>query len=194
MSREIPPDIENTATTSSSGSTLSGELLDWLKTILIAIVLMLLLNLFVFNISIVKGESMQPTLAELDRLFINKIVYEFDKPKRYDVVVLHDPSHTPDRKEFLVKRVIGIPGETVEIREHVLYINEEPQTEPYTNTLIEDPDFGPVKLEEGRYFVMGDNRHAGKSKDSRSFGSVSAEEIVGKAEFIFWPMSDMKKL
>lgn len=194
MSREIPPDIENTATTSSSGSTLSGELLDWLKTILVAVVLMLLLNLFVFNISIVKGESMQPTLVEQDRLFINKIVYEFDTPKRHDVVVLHDPSHTPDRKEFLVKRVIGIPGDKVEIREHVLYINEEPQTESYTNTPIEDPDFGPIRLEEGRYFVMGDNRHAGKSKDSRSFGSVSAEEIVGKAEFIFWPMSDMKKL
>ncbi|MCM3784888.1 signal peptidase I [Neobacillus mesonae] len=193
MSREIPPDIENTATP-SSGSTLPGELLDWLKTILIALVLMLLINMFVFNISIVKGESMQPTLAEQDRLFINKIVYELGTPKRHDVVVLHDPSNTPDRKEFLVKRVIGVPGDTVEIRDHVLYINGEAQTESYTNTMIEDSDFGPIKLEKDRYFVMGDNRHAGKSKDSRSFGSVFVDEIVGKAEFIFWPVSDMKKL
>ncbi|WP_211748378.1 signal peptidase I [Paenibacillus sp. Marseille-Q4541] len=194
MNRDVPPEKERAVTPSPSGSSVAKELKDWLKTIIIAFVIMLLLNLFVFNISIVKGESMQPTLTEQNRLFINKIIYEFEQPGRQDVIVLHDPSNGPDRKEFLVKRVIGIPGDLIEIRDHVLYVNGEAQNESYTDTIIEDPDFGPIKLQEDHYFVMGDNRHAGMSKDSRSFGSVTADKIVGRAEFIFWPKENMRKL
>lgn len=194
MNRNVPPQKERPVPSDPSGFSVSKELKDWFKTIVIALVIMLLLNLFVFNISIVKGESMQPTLTEQNRLFINKIIYEFESPERQDVVVLHDPSNGPDRKEFLVKRVIGIPGDLIEIRDHVLYVNGEAQQESYTDTVIEDPDFGPIKLQDNHYFVMGDNRHAGMSKDSRYFGSVTADEIVGKAEFIFWPKESMKRL
>lgn len=194
MNRNVPPKKDCPVPAAPSGFSVSKELKDWFKTIVIALVIMLLLNLFVFNISIVKGESMQPTLTEQNRLFINKIIYEFESPERQDVVVLHDPSNGPDRKEFLVKRVIGIPGDLIEIRDHVLYVNGEAQQESYTDTVIEDPDFGPIKLLDNHYFVMGDNRHAGMSKDSRYFGSVTADEIVGKAEFIFWPKESMKRL
>lgn len=173
---------------------LSSEVWDWAKTIVIAFVIMMLLNLFVFNLSMVKGQSMQPTLYEKERLFIDKIVYDFKSPSRGEIVVLRDPSDGPDKKEFLVKRVIGIPGDIVEVKNHKLYVNGQMQVEPYTEVEIQDPDFGPLKLDKDHYFVMGDNRHAGASKDSRSFGSVTAKAIVGRAEFIFWPVSQIKGL
>lgn len=170
------------------------ELWDWVKTIAIAFCIMVLLNMFVFNLSMVKGESMQPTLEESERLFINKMVYRFADPDRGDVIVLKDPSNGPDKKEFLVKRIVGLPGDTVEVKGHILYVNGEAQEETYTDVPIEDPDFAPVTLEEGRYFVMGDNRHHRKSKDSREFGSVKQSDIVGRAEFILWPLSKVRGL
>ncbi|MDR0268562.1 signal peptidase I [Paenibacillus sp.] len=173
---------------------LFSEVWDWAKTIVIAFVIMMLLNLFVFNLSMVKGQSMQPTLYEKERLFIDKIVYDFKAPKRGEVVVLHDPSNGPDKKEFLVKRIIGTPGDTVEVKDHKLYVNGQLQVEPYTEVEIQDPDFGPLKIDDDHYFVMGDNRHAGASKDSRSFGSVNAKGIVGRAEFIFWPVNKIRGL
>ena len=172
----------------------AAELWDWIKTIAIAFCIMVLLNMFVFNLSTVKGESMEPTLHESERLFINKIVYRFTEPDRGEVVVLKDPSEGLDKKTFLVKRVVGVPGDTVESRGHMLYVNGVLQEEHYTEVPIEDPDFGPVKLEEDQYFVMGDNRHYEKSKDSRKFGSVRKSDIVGRAEFILWPLSQIKGL
>ena len=172
----------------------AAELWDWVKTIAIAFVIMVLLNMFVFNLSMVKGESMQPTLVASERLFINKVVYRFSAPSHGDVIVLKDPSDGPDKKEFLVKRVVGVPGDTIEVKDQKLYVNGVAQQEGYTDVPIEDPGFEPIVLEEGRYFVMGDNRHLGKSKDSRMFGSVKESDIVGRAEFIFWPLSEIKKL
>ncbi|MEK3732124.1 MULTISPECIES: signal peptidase I [Paenibacillus] len=200
MEQVIPPESpnrgegngpENPKTGSNGWAT---ELWDWIKTIAIAFVIMVLLNMYVFNLSMVKGESMQPTLVASERLFINKVVYHFSKPARGDVVVLKDPSQGPDKKEFLVKRIVGVPGDTIEVKNQKLYVNGEAQVESYTDVPIEDPGFQPVTLEEGHYFVMGDNRHLGKSKDSRMFGSVKESDIVGRAEFIFWPISEIKKL
>ncbi|RUT37851.1 signal peptidase I [Paenibacillus anaericanus] len=170
------------------------ELWDFSKTILIAFVVMLLLNIFVFNLSLVKGQSMEPTLENQERLFVNKLVYHIGSPKSGDVVVLKDPSTGSDRKMFLVKRVVAEPGDTVEIREHKLLVNGQSQDEPYTDVQIQDSDIKPLTLGENEYFVMGDNRHAGRSKDSRSFGSVKSEQIVGRAEFVFWPISKIRGL
>ncbi|WP_339181728.1 signal peptidase I [Paenibacillus sp. FSL H8-0317] len=170
------------------------ELWDWVKTIVVAFVIMMLLNLFVFNLSMVKGQSMQPTLVERDRLFVNKIVYHLGTPSRSDVIVLRDPSEGVEKKDFLVKRIVGLPGDTIEVRDHHLYVNGEQQAETYTDIEVQDPDFGPITLEPDHFFVMGDNRHEGKSKDSRVFGSITSDQIVGKAEFIFWPFSELKKL
>lgn len=170
------------------------ELWDWVKTIVVAFVIMMLLNLFVFNLSMVKGQSMQPTLVERDRLFVNKIVYHLDTPSRSDVIVLRDPSEGVEKKDFLVKRIVGLPGDTIEVRDHHLYVNGEQQAETYTDIEVQDPDFGPITLAPDHFFVMGDNRHEGKSKDSRVFGSITSDQIVGKAEFIFWPFSELKKL
>lgn len=108
--------------------------------------------------------------------------------------MLHDPSTGPDRKEYLVKRVIGIPGDFIEVQGHKLYVNGEMADEPYIDTEIQDPDFSGLTVEKGNYFVMGDNRHAGASKDSRYFGTVPQKSIVGKAVYIWWPLSKLNSL
>lgn len=170
------------------------ELRDWLITAAVVFVIMSLVNIFIFSISTVKGQSMQPTLWQGEKLFVNKISLNFVSPKHGDIVVLHDPSTGPDKKEYLVKRVIGIPGDIVEVKEHKLYVNGKMVDEPYIDTEIQDPDFAALTVEEGSYFVMGDNRHESASKDSRYFGSVSQDDIVGRADFIFWPLSKLNKL
>lgn len=171
-----------------------AELRDWIITAAIVFALMSLLNVYVFNISTVVGHSMQPTLLEGEKLIINKITLVFASPGRGDVIVLHDPSTGPDRKEYLVKRVVGIPGDRVEVRDHKLYVNGKPANEPYVDSEIEDPDFSELTVEKGSYFVMGDNRHAGASKDSRYFGAVPLNRIVGVAAYIWWPFNKINGL
>jgi signal peptidase I len=172
-----------------------SELWDWSRTLIIALIMVLLLHFFVFNLSTVKGQSMEPTLYEKEWLFINKYTYTFGgSPERSDVVILKDPSEGTAKKEYLVKRVVGIPGDTIEIRQGQLYRNGELVIEPYTDTEIEGLDYGPIKLEAERYFVMGDNRHARASKDSRIFGPVSLDMIRGRADFILWPIIKLGSL
>ncbi|WP_059049747.1 signal peptidase I [Paenibacillus senegalimassiliensis] len=171
-----------------------AELWDILKTMVVAFVIMLLLNVYVFNLSMVKGQSMEPTLKEQERLFVDKLVYWFMDPRQGEVVILKDPSMDAARKSFLVKRVVAVPGDTVEVRNQLLIVNDQPLNEVYTDALIEDGDMEELKLGEGQYFVMGDNRHAGRSKDSRYFGSVSEELIIGRAEFVFWPVGRIRGL
>ncbi|WP_150272001.1 signal peptidase I [Paenibacillus tepidiphilus] len=170
------------------------ELRDFGITAVLVFALMSLLNIYVFNISTVVGQSMQPTLLEGEKLLISKISLQFTGPHRGDVVVLHDPSTGLDRKEYLVKRVVGIPGDIVAVKDHKLYVNGTLVPEPYIDTEIEDADFAEVTVSAGEYFVMGDNRHAGASKDSRYFGSVPKVSIVGKALFIWWPFSKLHGL
>ncbi|AIQ56071.1 signal peptidase I [Paenibacillus borealis] len=170
------------------------DMREWIITAGIVFAIMSLLNIFVFNVSTVIGQSMQPTLYEGEKLIINKIALSFGNPGRGDIVVLHDPSNGPDRKEYLVKRIIGIPGDIVEVRDQQLYVNGKVVDEPYIDTAIEDPDFSEMTVQEGTYFVMGDNRHAGASKDSRYFGAVAQESIVGKASLIWWPVAKMRVL
>ncbi|MEK0312688.1 signal peptidase I [Cohnella sp. 56] len=170
------------------------ELWEWLRALGIAFTIVILLWAFVFRLSTVKGESMQPTLYEHEWLFVNKIAYELGKPKAGDVVILKDPSDGPDKKKYLVKRIIGVPGDTIEGRGGQLYVNGELRVEPYTDSEIEDGDFGPVQVGEGKYFIMGDNRHLGASKDSRTFGEVDESILLGRTEFIMWPIVRWKVL
>ena len=171
-----------------------SELLDWVRTLAVALVLVVLVNLFLFNLSKVEGHSMEPTLEPHEWLFINKIGYRLGHPERGDVVVLKDPSTDAGRKEYLVKRIIGVPGDTIEIRGGQLYVNGVLEVEAYTDVQIEGEDYGPVDVEAGRYFIMGDNRHVGASKDSRLFGTVPVSLIKGQAEFVLWPVSKWDKL
>ncbi|WP_240041361.1 signal peptidase I [Paenibacillus ginsengarvi] len=170
---------------------MAAELWDWTKSIAVALFIVILLNMFVFNLSTVKGHSMEPTLREKEWLYVNKIALLIGHPKRGDVVILKDPDMRSAERQYLVKRVVAIPGDKVEIKGGKLFVNGEPVAEPYTDIKIEDGDRSPVVVEEGRYFVMGDNRHQGASKDSRIFGTVEEKLIQGRADFILWPPRQM---
>jgi len=170
------------------------ELRDWTTALVVAFVIVFLLRMFVFQLSTVHMHSMEPTLYEREWLFVNKIPYEFGQPQRGDVVIFKDPREGEENKDLLVKRVIGIPGDRIEIRGGQLYLNGELTVEPYTDAAIEDGDFGPAQVSEEHYFVMGDNRHRGGSADSRIFKEIPEEIIKGRADLIIWPIVRWAKL
>lgn len=172
----------------AAARSLAAEIWDWTKSISVALILVILLNMYVFNLSTVKGHSMEPTLKEKEWLFVNKFSFLIGHPSRGDVVILKDPDMRSLDRQYLVKRVVGVPGDRIEIRGGKLYVNGETVAEPYTDIQIEDGDRRAVIVPEGHYYVMGDNRHQMASKDSRTFGAVPEAAIQGRAEFIIWPL------
>jgi signal peptidase I len=152
-----------------------------LQVIVPALVLALTVHLFLAQATIVYGQSMEPNLSERQRLIIDKISYQFVPPQRNDIVVIA----LPGMEEMLVKRVIGLPGETVEVRRGVVYVNDAPLPEPFPHDLgvqsMEPTVLGPLN-----YFVMGDNRD--NSNDSRAFGPVTRDFIVGRVWLRYWPL------
>lgn len=167
---------------------LISEVWEWIKSIVLALVIVTIIHTFAFNLSTVKGHSMEPTLQDREWLFINKFGYVIGSPKRGDIVILKDPEEKLGFRQYLVKRVVALPGERVEISGQRLYVNGEPLSEPYTDSPIMDGDFGPVVVPEGHYFVMGDNRRFMASTDSRTFQAVPEKLIKGKAQFVLWPL------
>jgi signal peptidase I len=152
------------------------------ETVLPAIVIAVLINLFLAQATRVYGSSMEPNLHTDQRLVVEKVTYRLHGPRRGDVVVLRMPDRGP---ELLIKRIIGLPGETVEIRNGTVYINEQPVEEPYLVRRT-DSAYGPTQIPEGYVFVMGDNR--GASNDSRVFGPVPLDRVVGRAWLSYWPL------
>ena len=165
-----------------------SELWEWIKSIGTALVIVLIIHFFIFNLSTVKGQSMQPTLLDGEWLFINKIGYIIGGPDRGDIVILKDPNNRLGFREFLVKRIVGLAGDTIEVSNGKLYINGQEYDEPYTDVEIQDGNYGPLVVPSGNFFVMGDNRHHYESTDSRKFGPVPESLIKGKAQFIMWPL------
>ncbi|MDQ0063157.1 signal peptidase I [Paenibacillus harenae] len=178
----------------SNKRTWRSEAWDWLKTLIAAFAVVLIVHFFVFNLSTVEGHSMEPTLVDNEWLFVNKFVYLVGKPKVGDVVILKEPDEGSGDKKFLVKRIIGVPGDRIEIYDNQLYRNGELVTENYIDTSIEGMNYGPSVVEEGRYFVMGDNRHLQASLDSRIFGTVPRSLIQGRADYILWPYHKIRGL
>ncbi|HSW35810.1 MAG TPA: signal peptidase I [Candidatus Limnocylindrales bacterium] len=158
------------------------DLWDWAKSILIAIVLALLFRLFLFEVFVVEGRSMYPTLNETERVIVNKLVYRFTEPRLGDIVVF---THEPGRD--FIKRVIGVEGNTVEIRDGNVYINGTLLEEPYLLGNIDILDYGPVDVPPGYFFLMGDYRHNSMDSRDQRVGFVSMDLIKGRAFFIFWP-------
>lgn len=160
-----------------------------LETILIALVLAFLVRTFVVESFMVDGRSMQPTLQHHERLFVNKIVYRIGSPTRGDIIVFRYPK---DPSRDFIKRVIGLPGDEIEIRRGgALYVNGEYYDEAYI--LEEDPrGYLLTEIPDGEYFVMGDNRR--NSEDSRFFGTVPIGNIKGKALLVYWPLADLRTL
>jgi signal peptidase I len=173
-----------------------NESWEWIKALLIAFALAALIRVFLFTPIVVDGVSMMPTLEDGDRMIVNKIGYTIGKPDRFDIVVFH----APEQKDY-IKRIIGLPGDTVEYRDDILYINGEPMEEPYLNQYKEEVADSPLTEDftlEGKLnsevvpkdhvFVLGDNRR--KSKDSRHIGVVPIDEIIGSTKIVFWPLKD----
>jgi signal peptidase I len=154
-----------------------------LQVVLPALILALTVHLFLAQATIVYGQSMEPNLYERQRLIIDKVSYHFFPPKRNDIVVIA----MPDMEEMLVKRVIGLPGETVEVRDGVVYVNGEPLPEPFPHELGHESR-EPITLGPLNYYVMGDNRD--NSNDSRSFGPVQREYILGRVWLRYWPLEE----
>lgn len=174
---------------------LTHELWDWTKSILVALLVVILVHQFGFNLSTVRGHSMQPTLQEGEWLFVNKAITYLKAPQRGEIVIIKEPEAQVAMKyPFLVKRIVAIAGDEVQGRAGLLYVNGEEVMEPYTDTPIEDGDFGPTRIGQGYVFVMGDNRHAAASADSRRFGAVPASLIQGRAEYVLWPFRMATKL
>ena len=163
-----------------------GGFVEFLVILIIAFALVFgLVRPYVLEAFYIPSESMVPTLEIGDRVLVNKFVYRFSEPERGDIVVFRS---TEGGEEDLIKRVVGVPGDTVEDRDGVLFVNGEPQKEPYVNAQFPDSGFyGPTIVPPGHVFAMGDNR--ANSRDSRFFGPVPFENIEGEAFVSFWPPS-----
>lgn len=162
------------------------EIIDFFKTIITAIIIAFIITRFIIVNAVIPSGSMENTIMTKDRLIASRLSYLFNQPERQDIVVLKSPAE--DENKLYLKRIIGLPGETVNIIDGKVYINDNkiPLEEPY---LKEDMlgDFGKYVIPEDHYFVMGDNRN--NSFDSRYWQNpfVPEDKILGKAIFRYYP-------
>ncbi|MDD4377043.1 MAG: signal peptidase I [Eubacteriales bacterium] len=161
---------------------------EWIKDILIALVIAIIVVQFI-KPTIVKESSMQPNFYENDYLFLSKQSYTFSEPERGDVIVFHSDLKQDNGKEkLLIKRIIGLPGDEIDIKDGQVYINGELFEEDY---IKEDYTWGEISdlvVPEGQLFVMGDNRRV--SRDSRELGCIKEDDVVGKAVIRVYPFSE----
>ena len=137
--------------------------------------------------TVVRGHSMDPTLNDGENLIMDKFTYHFSDPERYDIVICRYPGRGDTN---FVKRVVGLPGDTVELRDGYLYINGEKQEEPYINDEYRSGwlnEFSAYTVPEGEYFVMGDHRN--NSNDSRSIGPIGRDYIIGHVRTVVFPFN-----
>jgi signal peptidase I len=193
----VDPDIEAqsgvlAASRHGSGRRRINPIVEWVLVVVVAISSALLVRAYVVQQFAVEGASMINTLQNGDRVLVNRLSYRLHEPRRGDVVVLKRFVGAAEERD-LIKRVIGLPGETVEFRACVVYINGNPLVEPYIDPVVEQldgcgGDQAPLVVPPETVFVLGD--HRGKSSDSRVFGPVSDQMLIGRAFVIIWPMSD----
>lgn len=187
-----------------SGGRAKNEIVEWVKALAIAALLVIVIRYFLFSPFIVDGPSMQPNFHTGERLIVNKLIYDIREPKRGEVLVFH----VPDQDRDFIKRVIGVPGDKVKYEGDNLYINGVKVEEPYLKELIEAAkakgeifnNEGPTAnfpndrvqsdtVPEDMVLAFGDNRR--NSQDSRAIGYIPMKEIVGRADVVFWPLKDI---
>jgi signal peptidase I len=165
---------------------LNHWLFDWLETIVVALVLALIIRAFFLQVFWIPSGSMEPTLDINDRIVVNKVAYHFRQPQRLEVVVFRGVAAMGEAKKDLIKRLVGLPGETLAVKEGIIHINGQPLAEKHT--LNQDfSDFGPVTVPADSFFVMGDNRPA--SADSRYWGFLPKQNLIGPAFLRIWPLT-----
>lgn len=164
----------------------TGIGLAWVRDLGLSVLIALVVILFLYQPVKVEGTSMMPALVDQERIFINKFAYRFgiSDVQRGDTVVFYFPG---DTTKSYIKRVIGVPGDVVEIHRGEVIVNGASVTEPYVPEAYRDRlSLDRMKIPAGEYFVMGDHRSA--SNDSRSWGTVSRKFIYGRAVFVYWPL------
>jgi signal peptidase I len=173
--------LEQGTQTQAEKSRARSALREVVETVVFTLLIYAFVRHFLFENYRVVGYSMVATLEDNQFLVVNKLGYRFHDPQRGDIIVFRDPN-TAGRK--LIKRVIGLPGEVVEIRQGQVFVDEQPLDEPY----IQNPgyySFPSTQIPTGQYFVLGDNRN--NSSDSHSWGTLARDLIVGKAWLSYWP-------
>jgi signal peptidase I len=184
MAEGTNPTLVAEAESPASSWSLQREIRNWVRDLAIALALAMIIVVFLYQPVKVEGTSMVPLLSDQERIFINKFVYRFEPIQRGDVVVFWYPL---DRTKSFIKRVVGLPGETVIIREGRVYVNGKPLDEQYVlPQYFDSASYAAVRVPAGNYFVLGDHRDS--SNDSRVFGSVPGRFIYGKAVFAYWPL------
>lgn len=165
------------------------EIWEWIKSIGLAIIIALLIKSFLFNTTYVIGSSMYPTLHEKDRLFTNKVGYYIGQPNRGDIVVLKAPD---DPEKDYIKRVIAVGGDTVEIEQGKVYVNDKVIVEDYLEkgAYTYTYEISKWEIPKDYVFVLGDNRNKRASKDSRYFGVIKVDSVEGKAFFRYFPFDN----
>jgi len=178
---ELSHSVESVSVNPSCAAQVWYVVWETLATFVKAIVLAFLIIYFVAQTNVVYGASMEPTLHEKQRLIVEKVSYRLGGPQRGDVVVVN----VVDSAVPLIKRVVGLPGETVEIRDNKVWVNGRILDEPYLPPLWQ-VNYPPTQVPENYVFVMGDNRPV--SRDSRAFGPVAIDQIRGHAWLTYWPL------
>lgn len=166
-------------------------LVEILEVVLVAFVLWWVLRSYVIETREIPTTSMVPTIQVGDRVFAEKFYFKyFDDIRSGDIIVFRPPAEAHSTNDF-IKRVVGLPGDKIEIKNHVTYINDKPLHESYINESVKD-NFGPVVVPKDSVFVMGDNRN--NSDDSRFWGFLPMQNIIARTLFCYWPLSHLGTL
>jgi signal peptidase I len=192
VAMDVPPSAipRSSGDTDPAGATISlvrigEEIVSWAKTLASAAVYATLIVTFGFQVARVDGRSMEPTLRDQDRLIVNKLAYRFSDPRVGDIVMLLYP-RDPDKS--YVKRIVGLPGDTIRIEEGRVYRNGMLLPDDFIPAEDRSSDTQPVHVvPEGYYFVMGDHRN--NSSDSREWGDLPKKYILGKISVRWWPLN-----
>ena len=188
MGEEKKPNTDDLKKGAGQKVDMKKEILSWVFYIAFVLVLTWVIITFVGQRTRVDGRSMMNTLHDGDNLIVEKLSYRFSDPKRFDIIVFPPTG----KKEYYIKRIIGLPGETVQIDENGnIYINGELLEENYGAETIQNPGraVNPITLGDDEYFVMGDNRNNSKDSRSEEVGNVKRSQIIGRAWLRIWPLN-----
>lgn len=167
---------------------IAGEILSFLLYVVVVVGITFLIIHYVGQRTYVSGSSMENTLSDGDNLIVDKITYRFSDPKRYDIIVF---PYQYEENTYFIKRIIGLPGETVQIVDGIIYIDGEALQESYGREVMKNSGLAadPVTLGEDEYFVLGDNRNDSTDSRGPSVGKIPRDRIIGRAWVRIWPLS-----
>ena len=190
MTEPVVEEVSKAEAASRPLPSVMGEIRGWARDVFFAIGTAVLIVVFLYQPVKVEGTSMLPELVDQERIFVNKFVYRIEKIAPKDIVVFWYPL---DPSKSYIKRIIGMPGDVVEVRRGIVIVNELQFDEDYVSPeFVDRRSYPPVYVEPGHYYVLGDHRN--QSNDSRIWGLVPEKYIYGKAVFRYWPMSKMGTL